>query len=96
MIGNGNNGTEVNGADYDTGIIGQAVILGGIDDYVEIPHSTSFEIANNTVWTEAFWFKTAFTLFGWGRFAHNRVNILQRAPSNYDRHTGNWARFAEF
>ena len=58
LSGNSNNGAVVNGAGFAPGVIGQAVSLDGVDDFVEIPHGTSLEIANNTVWTEAFWFKT--------------------------------------
>ncbi len=39
-IANGNDGTLINGATFDTGIVGQAFSFDGIDDAVVIPEST--------------------------------------------------------
>ncbi|MEM2918422.1 MAG: LamG domain-containing protein [Candidatus Altiarchaeota archaeon] len=41
--GNGNDGTLMNGATFDTGYTGQALKLDGANDYVAIPFSTSLD-----------------------------------------------------
>ncbi|MEM4662466.1 MAG: LamG domain-containing protein [Candidatus Diapherotrites archaeon] len=41
--GNGNNGTLMNGATFDTGYIGNALKLDGVNDYVSVPFSTSLD-----------------------------------------------------
>ena len=44
--GNKNNGALMNGAPWGTGKFGKAVQLDGVDDYVQIPHSTTLCVSN--------------------------------------------------
>ena len=53
-IRNGNNGTLQGGATFASGTVGQAVILDGIDDYINVPISDSLNTLN-----------TAFTVECW-------------------------------
>lgn len=49
--GNGNNGTLINMEDTDwvPGVTGTALRFDGVDEYVEIPHDTSFELADGKI-----------------------------------------------
>jgi hypothetical protein len=53
--GNGNDGTEYNGVTYIYGIKGGAAGFEGVDDYIEIPHSTTLE---PSVFSISLWVKT--------------------------------------
>jgi hypothetical protein len=59
--GYGNNGSSINGGvagvTYTDGVIGQAIALSGIDDYVAVPNSDSLDIAT-TVTFEAWFYST--------------------------------------
>jgi PKD repeat protein len=53
---NGNNGTLQNSATFATGKVGQAFSLNGIDDYVNVPNSNSFDAITSAISVEA-WIK---------------------------------------
>lgn len=50
-----NNGTLVNGAHYATGLFGQCFEFDGVNDYVEIPHSSNLSFHTNSTMTIEFW-----------------------------------------
>jgi len=54
--GNGNAGTLVNGPQWVSGVVGNALKFDGIDDYVRISHSSSLDIVGNEISVE-FWMK---------------------------------------
>ena len=45
----GNHGTLMNGTTYATGRFGYAFSLDGVDDYIEIPYSPSFNLSSFTL-----------------------------------------------
>ena len=52
-----NHGTLINGPTWTTGQIGGALQFDGVDDYVEIPNSSSLQVTNAI--TVAVWAKTS-------------------------------------
>ncbi len=53
LSGNNNNGTLVNGVGYDSAN-GGSLVFDGVDDYISIPDSTSWDV-NNSGYSIAFW-----------------------------------------
>jgi YVTN family beta-propeller protein len=51
-----NNGTEMNGATYAPGFVGQAFSFDGIDDYIKVPKSANLDVGGQV--TIQFWMKS--------------------------------------
>lgn len=79
-----NNGVLQNGATYGTGKVSQAFFLDGVDDYAEIPHSTTLQPTQITVMV---WMKGTMTQPGQ---ADNLVLLAEKNHAQSGTQTG-WA-----
>jgi hypothetical protein len=57
--GNGNTGTLTSGPAWTTGKIGAGVSLDGVDDYINVPFSTSLDFSGTNKMTVSTWYKTS-------------------------------------
>jgi len=75
ISGQGNNGTLTNGPKRTIGRIGQALEFDGVDDYVDAPYSSDFDVTTELTITA--WVKPASTPVGVDFIFHRRENNNQ-------------------